>query len=178
MLFGVAALFLLERMPTRHAHLHEYRGCAVARIEGAMSGPWRPPANGTPAPSTAPGDAMSDRKAACEQTALLVDGRRTRLGWLGSRRLRPACRCVYNSQPMPVHPPWAMGQPVPLTVPAGNARGAGRLLARLQRVSVHPVLGKPQVVQALVIGRTTGTPVSLLKASGETISTGRVPCCS
>ena len=26
----------------------------VARIEGAMSGPWRPPANGTPAPSTAP----------------------------------------------------------------------------------------------------------------------------
>ena len=26
----------------------------VARIEGAMSGPWRPPANGTPASSTAP----------------------------------------------------------------------------------------------------------------------------
>ena len=26
----------------------------VARIEGAMTGPWRPPANGTPAPSTPP----------------------------------------------------------------------------------------------------------------------------
>ena len=30
----------------------------VARIEGAMSGPWRPPSNGTPAtPSTAPPEA-------------------------------------------------------------------------------------------------------------------------
>ena len=26
----------------------------VARIKGAMSGPWRPPANGTPAPAPAP----------------------------------------------------------------------------------------------------------------------------
>ena len=26
----------------------------VARIEGALSGPWRPPANGTPAPASRP----------------------------------------------------------------------------------------------------------------------------
>lgn len=26
----------------------------VARIEGALSGPWRPPANGSPAPAAAP----------------------------------------------------------------------------------------------------------------------------
>ena len=29
----------------------------VARIEGAMSGPWRPPANGAPAPASTPPEA-------------------------------------------------------------------------------------------------------------------------
>ena len=71
---------------------------------------------------------------------------------------------------------------LPLRAPRSSTRGWSQRITPVVRVptpsreTANPRLRAK--LPPVVIGRTTGTPVSLLKASGETISTGRVPCCS
>ena len=70
---------------------------------------------------------------------------------------------------------------LPLRAPRSSTRGWSQRITPVVRVptpsreTANPRLRAK--LPPVVIGRTTGTPVSLLKASGETISTGRVPCC-
>lgn len=71
---------------------------------------------------------------------------------------------------------------IPFRAPTSSARGWSHRITPVVRVPAPwRETAKPRLrakLPPLVIGTTTGVPVSLLNGPGETISTGRVPCCS
>ena len=70
----------------------------------------------------------------------------------------------------------------PVRAPRSRARGWSQRITPLVRVpapsrdTVKP--RRRAKLPPVVMGRTTGVSVSVLNAAGDTISTGRVPCCS
>ena len=71
---------------------------------------------------------------------------------------------------------------LPFRAPRSRARGWSQRITPVVRVPAGSrATAKPRLCanpRPVVMGRTTGVPVTLLKAAGETISTGRVPFCS